>query len=104
MVSPGHAESIVKGVVVLHNFLRREMGVHYVGPVPEFCRELSSQQHAGTTGGCAGTTNLQSLVRNGRRSATNAYAVRDAFTKYFCSNVRAVSWQDAQVHERSKYI
>ena len=97
MVLPGHAESIVKGVVVLHNFLRREVGVQYMGPVPEFCSELSRQQHADTTGGCAGTTNLQSLVRNGRRSATNTCAVRDAFTKYFCSDVGAVSWQDAQV-------
>jgi len=78
MVSARHAEIIVKRVVVLHNFLHREVGVHYMGPVPEFCSELSSQQHADTTGGCAGTTNLQSLVRNGRRSATNACAVRDA--------------------------
>jgi len=78
MVSARHAEIIVKRVVVLHNFLHREVGVHYMGPVPEFCSELSSQQHTDTTGGCAGTTNLQSLVHNGRRSATNACAVRDA--------------------------
>ena len=104
MVSSGHAESIVKGVVVLHNFLRREVGVHYMGPVPEICRELASQQHADTTGGCAATTNLQSLVRNGRRSATNACAVRDAFTKYFCSDVELFLGKMHKLHERSKYI
>jgi len=54
----------------------------------------SAVAHAG---GCVVTTNLQSLVRSKRRSPTNACAVRDAFTKYFCNDVGAVSWQDAQV-------
>ena len=48
-------------------------------------------------GGWVGTTNLQSLVRSKRRSPTNACAVRDAFTKYFCNDVGSVSWQNAQV-------
>ena len=81
----------------LDNFLCCEVGVHFMGSVPEFCNELSGQQHADTTTGCVGTTNLQSLVRSGRCSATNACAVRDAFTKYFCSDVGTVSWQDAWV-------
>ena len=53
-------------------------------------------------GGCVGATNLQSLVRSGRRSATNACAVRDAFTKYFYVDVEVVSWQDVQVTRASK--
>jgi len=31
-MSPNNAEAIVLGVVALHNFLRREVGLHYIGP------------------------------------------------------------------------
>ena len=81
MLSPGHAESIVKRVVVLHNFLCREVGAHYMDPVPENCSELwSSQQHANTFQFTIFGTKWKAFSKN-------ACAVRDGLKECFCSDV-----------------
>ena len=68
--------------VVLHNFLRREVGSQYT----EIASEIQSCNNQ--------ATQLTSMRRVGRSYNSTASNVREAFPRYFCSPKGSISWQD----------
>ena len=101
MVSIENTETVVKGAVVLYNFLCQETATQYLtlksvnhedyrGHVSpgEWCQNANDGQQ------------LQSLARSGCKSCAQAVQMRDLFAQYFSSEVGKVAWQTEIVNRR----
>ena len=101
MVSVENAETVVKGAVVLHNFLRQETATQYLTP-----KSVDHEDDRGHVSPGEWRQNindgqqLQSLARSGRKSCARAVQVRDLFAQYFSSEVGKVAWQTEIVNRR----
>ena len=101
IMSPNNAEAIVLGAAALHNFLHREVGLHYIGPKSTDYETSHGDWQPGQWRAEGVGNMLRPMQRHGKRSTDSAAAVRDAFKTYFCSEGGAVSWQEAVVNRTS---
>jgi len=101
IMSPNNAEAIVLGTVALHNFLRREVGLHCIGPKSTDYETSCGDFRPGQWRAEGVGNMLCPMRRHGKRSTDSAAAVRDACKTYFCSEVGAISWQEAVVNRTS---
>ena len=99
LLQPQNADAVIKGAVVLHNFLRKEAGSRYLSPL--------SVDHESENGDVvpgewrqtfAVQQQLLGLLRSGRRNSSRAVEVRDTLADYFVSAAGAVSWQNERVN------
>ena len=88
LLQPCDAAAIIKGAVVLHNFLRHEVGVQYVG-LQNTQDEVTAQSN---------NKQMLSLPRIGRPYSAKATEIRNCFKDYFMSEAGAVPWQQNVVH------
>ena len=82
MLTTKHVAAVVKAAVVIHNFLRGEVGSQYT----EIASEIQSCNNQATL--------LTSMRRVGRSYSSTASNVREAFSRYFCLPEGSISWQD----------
>ena len=73
---------VVRAAVVIHNFLRREVGSQYM----EIASEIQSCNNQ--------ATQPKSMWRVGRSYSSTASNVREALSRYFCLPKGSISWQD----------
>lgn len=94
LLEPEKAEIIVMACIYLHNFLRKnQSSKHIYTPNGTFDTEIDGQLLEGSWRHQSGESNLTSMRKVARKSATSAEEVRKEFAEYFSSNGR-VSWQD----------
>jgi len=113
MVHPKNVTLVIKGALVLHNFLRNEVGVQYVG---ESTADYEDATGTSTLARALLITRMQqerfARVIGGRRfqqissipydrqvccGSNDATRIRDQFKNYFSSEIGSVSWQNARV-------
>ena len=99
LLQPKNAIAIIKGAVVLHNFLRKEIGIQYVN-VENINSQNGDDKIPREKKQTNPPTNMQMLPlkRVGRRHTTNATAIREQFKNYFVSKPGAVPWQSNVVN------
>ena len=101
MVSVENAETVVKGAMMLHNFLRQETATQYLTS-----KSVDHEDYRGhvSPGEWRQNANddqqLQSLARSERKSCARAVQVRDLFVQYFLSEVGKVAWQTEIANRR----
>jgi len=97
MVHPKNVTLVIKGAVGLHNFLRNEVGVRYVGESTADYEDATGTLHPGDWRKEVSTNQLHSMRPAGVRGSNDATRIRDQFKNYFSSEIGSVSWQNARV-------
>ena len=101
MVSVENAETVVKGAVVLHNFLGQETAKQYLTSKSVDHEDYRGHVFPGEWRQNANDgQQLQSMARSGRKSCARAAQVRNLFAQYFSSEVGKVAWQTEIVNRR----
>ena len=95
MVYPKNVTLVIKGALVLHNFLRNEVGVQYVGESTADYEDATGTLHPGDWRKEVSTNQLHSMRPAGVRGSNDATRIRDQFKNYFSSEIGSVSWQNA---------
>ena len=101
MVSIENVETVVKGIVVLHNFLHQETATQYL--TQKSVDHEDYRGHVSPSEWCLNANDgqqLQSLAKSGHKSCARAVQVRDLFAQYFSSEVGKVAWQTEIVNRR----
>ena len=90
LLDPGNAEKVIETIAVLHNFLRLEFGVRYLG-------ETTSNANVDATQ----DSQLISFRRSGGRSVTKAVQTRNFFATCFASPSGSIPWQEEYINATS---
>ena len=96
MVHPKNVTLVTKGALVLHNFLRNEVGVQYVDESTADYEDATGTLRPGDWRKVS-TNQLHSMRPAGVRGSNDATRIRDQFKNYFSSEIGSVSWQNAKV-------
>ena len=88
-LKPENVDIVVKAATVLHNFLRREVGIRYT----RIARNANEEQPR--------LLMRSGLRKYGRRNSNKAMEIRNTFKSYFTNNAGAVPWQDEIVNATS---
>ena len=97
LLQPKNAIAIIKGAVVLHNFLRKEIGIQYVN-VENINSQNGDDKTPRKKANKSSKMQMLPLKRVGRRHTTNATAIRQQFKNNFLSKPGAVPWQSNVVN------
>ena len=92
-VKPHYADLLIKAAVVLHNFLRREMGVQYINARTPDHEDASGQLHPGEWRRESGDIPFVPITPTGRRNSSEPTITRDQFKEYSLSEAGSVPWQ-----------
>ena len=96
-VKPKNAVAIVKGAVMLHNFLRKECGIWDPRSNINF-EDNERNIYEAEWQKNAPKNQMVSMTKHGGRQGLSGIPVRQQFLRYFNSNIGSIPWQEEYVN------